>query len=305
MARTDTWFRFYNTTLDNPKAQRLSGDLFKGWVNLLCLASKRDGVLPSVSDIAFALRMDETEIETLLETLHARGLLDLEGDDYTPHDWDELQFKSDKSTDRVAKYRERQKKKTVSGNVTGNVAVTAQEQNRTEHRREDISAHAVVADQIEVEAIKAYNDLAGELAWPKCEKISASRKSKLRARLRDCGGIDGWYAALARAKASKFLRGETGRGAGHENWTPNIDFFLTESKFLKLIEGGFDGSTAAPAVTTIPTQTLTDEDWRSAMRRFKADAKWPGVGYGPQPGYGGCVVPTKILAEFNLESRAA
>jgi len=293
----------YNTTLDNPKAQRLSGDLFKGWVNLLCLASKSGGVLPSVSDIAFALRMDETAVETLLETLHARELLDLEDGTFTPHDWDDLQFKSDKSTDRVAKYRERHKKKPVTGNVSCNVSETAQEQTRTEHRREDIPAHAVVADQIEAEAIKAYNDLAGELAWPRCEKVSAGRKSKLRARLRDCGGIDGWYAALAKAKASKFLRGETGRGAGHENWTPNIDFFLTEAKFLKLIEGGFDGSTAAPAVTTTPTQTLTDEDWRSALRRFKADAKWPGVGYGPQPGYGGCVVPTKILAEFNLEIR--
>lgn len=57
-------------------------------------------------------------------------------------------------------------------------------------------------------------------------------------------------------------------------------------------------STAAPAVTTNPTKALTNDDWRSALRRFKADHKWPGVGYGPQPGYGGCVVPSQILAEF-------
>lgn len=177
-----------------------------------------------------------------------------------------------------------------------------------EQRREEkkeITAPAVVADPNEAEAVKAYNDLAAELGWPQCIKLNAMRKKHLRARLADCGGIDGWYSALARAKASKFLRGETSRGAGHENWTPNIDFFLTESKFIKLIEGGFDGSTAAPAVTTTPTKALTDDDWRSAIRRFQADHKWPGVGYGPQPGYGGCVVPPKILAEFNLESRAA
>lgn len=170
---------------------------------------------------------------------------------------------------------------------------------------ESTSAHAALDDQHEAEAVKAYNDVAAELGWPKCSKINASRKTKLRARLRDSGGLDGWYAALARAKASKFLRGETGRAGAHANWRPDIDFFLTESKFLKLIEGGFDGSTAAPAVTTNPTKALTDDDWRSALRRFKADHKWPGVGYGPQPGYGGCVVPTSILAEFNLEIRAA
>lgn len=155
----------------------------------------------------------------------------------------------------------------------------------------------------EVEAVKAYNDLAEQLAWPKCERLSASRKTKIRARLRECGGIDGWYFALAKAKASKFLRGETTRGAGHENWRPDIDFFLTESKFIKLMEGRYDGATTAPTVAPLPSKT--DEDWRAAVRRFKRDEYWPLSGFGPQPGYGGCQVPISILIEFGLAKGAA
>ena len=51
------WFRYYDEALDDPKVQRLSGDLFKVWVNLLSLASKNDGKLPSADDISFRLRI--------------------------------------------------------------------------------------------------------------------------------------------------------------------------------------------------------------------------------------------------------
>ena len=47
------WFRFYDEALDDPKVQRLAPHLFKTWINLLCLASKEDGTMPSNDDIAF------------------------------------------------------------------------------------------------------------------------------------------------------------------------------------------------------------------------------------------------------------
>ena len=44
------WYRMYDELLDNPKVQRLSGDEFKAWVNILCLASRHDGVVPPVAE---------------------------------------------------------------------------------------------------------------------------------------------------------------------------------------------------------------------------------------------------------------
>lgn len=47
-------------------------------------------------------------------------------------------------------------------------------------------------------------------------------------------------AAMDRAENSAFLRGETGRNKAHEAWVPNLDFFLQEASFTKLIEGQYD-----------------------------------------------------------------
>lgn len=106
------WFRYYDEALDDPKVQRLPGDLFKFWVNLLCLASRHEGRVPPVEDVAFSLRVTETVAARHLETLAGCGLLDsLEGDVSAPHNWNGRQFKADVSTERVKRFRKRQMKR--------------------------------------------------------------------------------------------------------------------------------------------------------------------------------------------------
>lgn len=106
------WFRLYDALLDDPKVQRLPAEDFKGWVNLLCLASRNEGKLPPIADIAFALRLDESAVSTLLERLLNGGLIEARngganGKHYAPYKWEERQYKSDTSTDRVKRFRQR------------------------------------------------------------------------------------------------------------------------------------------------------------------------------------------------------
>ena len=77
------WFRFYTEALDDPKVQRLPCELFKHWVNLLCLAGRCDGrgLLPPMEDIAFGLRLSEEQVGRACMDLCERGLLD-----YDPHE---------------------------------------------------------------------------------------------------------------------------------------------------------------------------------------------------------------------------
>lgn len=108
------WFRFYAEALDDPKVQKLDGDTFKAWVNLLCVAARNDGFLPSVDDVAFSLRMTANGARTLLERLLNATLIDkcsggADGYRYAPHGWHERQYKSDTSTDRVKRFRQRSK----------------------------------------------------------------------------------------------------------------------------------------------------------------------------------------------------
>lgn len=106
------WFRFYNEALDDPKVQSLDGETFKAWVNLLTLASRNGGKLPSIADIAFGLRCDITVAERYIERLSNGGLIDrlnggANGYHYAPHNWSKRQYKSDTSTSRVKRFRER------------------------------------------------------------------------------------------------------------------------------------------------------------------------------------------------------
>lgn len=93
--------------------------------------------------------------------------------------------------------------------------------------------------EIEV-AIEAYNLTAQYAKWPTCQVVTDKRRKAVKARLADAGGLDGWKEAMRKAALSSFLLGKTGRGGDHANWRPDIDFFLTQSKFTKLMEGGYD-----------------------------------------------------------------
>lgn len=133
------WFRFYSEALDDPKVQRLTGDLFKVWVNLLCLASEQDerGTLPPPSDIAFRLRIDDQKADDALTGLRRAGLLDLDPDTdlYVIHAWAVRQPPSDADStaaERKRRQRERDKgNKPVTRDVTRDNSVTS----RTGHGR--------------------------------------------------------------------------------------------------------------------------------------------------------------------------
>lgn len=102
------WFRFYHDAIDDPKVQRLPGDLFKFWVNVLCLASRSDerGVVKlELGEIAFALRLSDEATEAMASELVARNLLEETTSGLQIHNWDSRQFRSDNVTERVMKHR--------------------------------------------------------------------------------------------------------------------------------------------------------------------------------------------------------
>jgi hypothetical protein len=117
------WLRLYDDVLDDPKVQRLPPELFKHWINILCLANKGTprGSLPStLDDFAFRLRLSPGDALCVLTELQERGLIVGLGEaGWKPHNWDERQFKSDDVNARVKAHRDR--------NVTRNVTPQKQE----------------------------------------------------------------------------------------------------------------------------------------------------------------------------------
>ena len=130
-------------------------------------------------------------------------------------------------------------------------------------------------DEADLDAAFAdYAALAAELGLADCQKRSAARTAKLRARLRDAGGIEGWRAAMAKARASPLIRGETGR----DGWRPCIDFFLQESSFTKLMEGAYDGRRHKPAAGGQPARRSggTAFDTLGKLRAARSGGMAPG-----------------------------
>jgi hypothetical protein len=102
----NAWFRFYVSALNNVKVQTLPDSLFRIWVNILCVASGRDGILPDEKALAFELRISVPEALSACSALVDAKLLDRsKGGKLSPHDWNSLQYKSDSSTERSRKHR--------------------------------------------------------------------------------------------------------------------------------------------------------------------------------------------------------
>ena len=92
-------------------------------------------------------------------------------------------------------------------------------------------------------AVKRYNDAAAASgSWPQVQKITPSRSRQLRARLAECGGVEGWEVALRRAFDSDFLRGRTAKP-----WMQfGFDWLVRASNFTKLMEGNYDNRDQQP-----------------------------------------------------------
>jgi hypothetical protein len=114
------WFRLYDDAINDPKILRLPENARWQWVATLCIASKNDGALPQLSDVALLLRMPLKKAANVLARLRAAELLDETEAGLRPHNWDGRQYKSDNSTERVRKHR-------ASRNVSGNGADAIQQ----------------------------------------------------------------------------------------------------------------------------------------------------------------------------------
>jgi hypothetical protein len=89
------------------------------WINILCVAARHDGALPSIVDLAFSIRLSEKEAAKRVEQLVAAGLLERDGEMLRPHNWAGRQPQSDTSTARVQRHRKQlEGAKAVSGNGT-------------------------------------------------------------------------------------------------------------------------------------------------------------------------------------------
>ncbi len=176
------WFRLYHRMIDDEKMRLLAFEDRWHFIAILCL--KADGLLDEEESslkqrkIAVKLGVQLRELDEIKRRLSEVGLVD---DDMQPIAWDDLQYKSDTSTDRVRKYREKTKPKhsETECNVSGNVSVTAQETDTetdiTSSLRSDVSVKPDFDAEFEKQFWTVYPRRAGKGQALKAFKAARKR----------------------------------------------------------------------------------------------------------------------------------
>jgi hypothetical protein len=90
-------------------------------------------------------------------------------------------------------------------------------------------------DRICLEALNRWNATAAETGLPQAQRLTDQRRKAMRARLEECGGLDGWDTAMGKIRESRFLCGQNDKG-----WSADLDFVLQAKSFTKLMEGAYD-----------------------------------------------------------------
>lgn len=127
------WFRMYAEAVDNVKLRLVAYEDRWHYVALLCC--KAQGIYDEESDtlrrnkLCVKLGLDPQELAMVLDRLHDVGLVDAFGH---PVGWDERQFLSDSSTERVKAFRKRQRNVSVTPSDTDTDTET---EKRTEARK--------------------------------------------------------------------------------------------------------------------------------------------------------------------------
>lgn len=230
------WFRLYSRIIDDEKLRLLAFEDRWHFVALCCL--KSTGLLDEPDSelkqrrVAVKLGVQLRELDEITRRLQAVDLID---GHMNPLAWDELQFRSDKSTDRVREWRKKQKKQ--GGNEAkraGNVSVTAQE---TETETEVLEAKASCAsdDALKPEhVVEVWNELAPRLGKAKVRKLTPERRVRLKARIAGFTVAE-FREVISNIEASPFLRGDRG-------WQGlSFDWFTKQANFLKILEGNYNG----------------------------------------------------------------
>lgn len=232
------WFRFYADAMRHPKVAKLPDATFRLWVQLMCVAAENDGRIPCAEDLKFMLNRRLDHLLRGLDDLIRASLIDVLEDGYEPHSWSERQYKSDTSTDRVRKHREKRNVSVTPPDTDTDIEPTVLANSRSPDEQggigEDIPAKPKVSSSVIDEALEKWASAASHRGWPIPRKLTDQRKRKLAARLKT-HGLDGWREALVKAYRSPLLSASPAPTWFTLDWITKND-----ENLLKVLEGNYD-----------------------------------------------------------------
>lgn len=213
------WLKLSNMICEDPDLYDLSGEEFKAWIYILCLASKAGDRVCTVHGTQ-AERVCNIKKSTIMSAVK------------------KLQQASIVTVIRTE-------------SVTDTEREWSAEEIRLDEIREDKMREEIMSESVPTISLKKlialWNDASNTL--PKCRSVSSNRKRKINSQLKRYPSFDHWQDALDKFKESKFIQ---------EKWRPGIDAFLNEDNRLKALEGQYDDRKAKRNKTMTFQQAKTE-----------------------------------------------
>lgn len=253
------WFRFYADFINDPVIEELAPDDQRHYVFILCM--KCSGMLdkdfpnPEVRERAIARRLG-LQGELLTKTKQRLRDLSLIDVDWNPTMWDEMQKRSDTSTERTRKYRaSRNESSNESDAKRHSDGLDIDSEKEKEKREEGARAPDPTAMQLDLAPdIKStpkarkgdHVPLAAilDLFHQHCTKLSRvkvfSEKRKRAVRQRWIEQVDrqtlAWWV-----KYFSFINDKCPflTGANDRNWRADFDFVMGAENMIKVIENKY------------------------------------------------------------------
>lgn len=148
------------------------------------------------------------------------------------------------------------------------------------------------------QAFHLWNNMAGRCGLPIAADLTDARRRSIGKRL-ERGGLKAWRIAMDAVEASAFCRGQVPGKDGGKPFTAHLDFVCQASSFQKLIEGFYGRD--AKAVEAPRPAADPDDVWRRRVKAWQSGSRyWNTNDWEAAPGKPGCIVPIRILAEFNI-----
>lgn len=225
------WFRLYHRMIDDEKLRLLAFEDRWHFVALCCL--KASGLLDEPDSdmrsrkIAVKLGVQVRELDEISRRLREVNLTD---EHLNPLAWDDLQYRSDNSTDRVRKFREKQGRNAAKR--LRNVSETGQETETETEEKEPNGSSCASDDALKPEHFpEAWNADIAPLGKRAVRDFSPERRILVKARIKE-HGLAGCREVLANIRGSPFLLDAKGI---------QFDWVIQKRNFQKVLEGNYNG----------------------------------------------------------------
>jgi len=252
------WLRLYTELLDDPKMRDFTGDEFRDWIFLLCLAresSEPGTIFMSVEDTAWRLRRPVDEFRRTLEKCASpeKGMIEVYDDrivllNFASRQYDCPSDHPSAVSERVRRCRDKarrdrdKEKRDCNDSETPCNARDRDSERDPDSERE--SEEAVSDETVSTAApcddiVSLYNSLCTSL--PRVQTVTEKRKKTIKTRWKKHHDLSTYRQLFSMAEASDFLSGRNGK------WTScNFDWLLKEPNMVKVLEGAYDNR-ASPA----------------------------------------------------------